>query len=162
MISTWIRFLGARLERAQATRARARPAPAWMVGLLILVTVFGMGSTGSELIANAHLWQTAERVPGEVIDHGEKQGRRGYRPIVRAMMGERTFQLRFGEPTIEPPPIGSAVTVLVPKAGPTAARLDRAAELFIAPGLGLIMATAMFAFAVALAIDRGRSSAGRT
>ena len=65
-----------------------------MVGLLFFATVLGMGSMGSQLIANAHLWLTAERLRGEIIDHGEKQGRRGYLPSVRASMGDRTLQLR--------------------------------------------------------------------
>ena len=139
--------------------SRARPAPAWIVGLLLLGTVLGMGSMGSQLLGNAHLWMTAERVRGEIIDHGEKQGRRGYLPIVRATMGGRTFQLRFGDPTItEPPPVGSTVTVLVPKAGATAARVERAMELFIFPGLYMFLATVFFGVAVALAFDRAHAA----
>ena len=156
MAWTWIQSKEARAVRVQTERARDLGPrkvrqPSWLDGLCLVFLGFVMAIVGAKLLGNAHLWMTAERVRGEVIDHGERS-RGGYRPIVRATIGEHTFRLRFDLPdTTEPPPVGSAVTVLVPRSGAVDARVNRARELFLMPGIGMLMATGFFgALAAAL------------
>lgn len=142
-------------EKEQAKRARAWWPPAWIVGLILLLTGCGVAAAASKLIGNVHLWMTAERIRGEIVELGRTR-RGGYLPVVRATIGEQTFQLRFGDPSItEPPPVGATVTVLVPKSGIEGARVQRAMELFTFPGLFMLVALAFFGAAVALAFERG-------
>ena len=147
MTWTWLSSLCARAVRAQTARAlqsRKDAPPSWLEGFSLLGLGFFMFILGSQLLGNARLWMTAERVFGEVVDQGKKN-RGGFRPVVRATVGEHTFNLPFGLPaTTEPPPVGSTVTVLVPASGVEDARVFRARELFIMPGIALLLTTLVF------------------